>query len=126
MKPLESLNNVDKAKLLHGLFPAEIPDLLQFVSGMSLTINEEQDRQRSSWGENQLFGFDFWLTLTQQAERTIKKYGKGLEKSSSLFADQLFDGYNAVYMVHCLVIYTTVRQHTNAKFTQAVDLLFNP
>ena len=126
MKPLGSLTNVEKAKLLHGLFPAEIAGVLQFVSGMSHTIAEEQEQQRLNWGDNQLFAFDFWLTLAQQAEQTIKRYGRQLEKSSSLFADQLFDGYNAIYMVHCLVVYTTVRQHTNGKFTTVIDLLFKP
>jgi hypothetical protein len=46
MKPLESLNNVEKAKLLHSLFPAEAAGILQFVSGMSQTIAGEQEHQR--------------------------------------------------------------------------------
>lgn len=126
MKPLESLNNAEKGKLLHSLFPAEIAGVLQFVSGTSQTIKEEQEKLRNNWGDSQLFTFDFWLTLVQQAEKIIKQYGSKLEKSSSLFADQLFDGYGAVYMVHCLILYTSVRQHTNPKFTLAIDLLFNP
>jgi hypothetical protein len=126
MKPLESLNNVEKAKLLHSLFPAEAAGILQFVSGMSQTIAGEQEHQRGSWNKNELFGFDFWLSLSEQAQKTITKYGRQLEKNSSLFADQLFDGYGAVYMVHCLIIYITTQKHANTKFTLAVDLLFNP
>ena len=101
MKPLEQLNNVERAKLLHGLFPSEIPAFLKYVTGMGMTIEEEQETLKTKW-ENQLFAFDFWLTLARQADRKVKQYGVKLEKSSSLFADQLFDGYSALYLSHCL------------------------
>jgi len=124
MKTIDSLTNVEKAKLLHQLFPSAIPALLEFVQGMGDGIREDEQKQRELW-EHGLFGFDFWLTLIADADRKIKKYGRQLEKSSSLFSDQLFDGYLALYLVHCLMIYTTMRVHPNPKFTKAVDLLFN-
>ncbi len=125
MKTLNSFTNVDKAKLLHELFPDEIPAFIEFTKGMCATIKEHEQAHRDKW-ENGLFGFDFWLSLINDAERKIKQYGTKLEKSSKLFSDQLFDGYLAIYSHHCLTVYTTVRQHPNRKFVVAVDLLFNP
>ena len=125
MKPIEQLVNVEKARLLHQLFPSEIPALMEFVQSMCDTIKENEQSQRKQW-ENGLFGFDFWLSLVIEVEKKIKQYGVQLHKSNKLFSDQLFDGYLAFYMVHCLLVYTTTREHTNRKFTIAVDLLFNP
>ncbi len=125
MKTLENLNNVEKGKLMHELFPKEIPALLEFVHGMCATIKENEPEQRRQW-EHGLFGFDFWLSLVSDVEKKINQYGMKLHSSSKLFSDQLFDGYLAIYMVHCLMVYTTQRVHTNRKFTISIDLLFNP
>ncbi|WP_423147034.1 hypothetical protein [Rubrolithibacter danxiaensis] len=125
MKPLNNLTNIEKAKLLHDLFPEEIPSLLAFVCNMSITVKEQEQQHRERW-ENGLFGFDFWLSLLTEVDSKINKYANKLNNRSLLFAEQLFNGYLAMYMVHCLTVYTTNRQHTNKKFTQAVDLLFNP
>jgi len=125
MKTIDRLTNVEKAKLLHQLFPAEIPAFLEFAEGMCSGIREDEQNQREKWDFG-LFTFDFWLTLIGQAEKKIEQYGMKLHKSSGLFADQLFDGYLAMYMVHCLTVYTTARVHPNGRFTKAVDLLFNP
>ena len=123
MKPIERLNNVERAHLLHQLFPAEIPGFLQFVKGMCMTIKEREQQEREEW-KNGLFTFDFWLTLICQTEAILLKYGKQLDSSSRLFSDQLFDGYLAIYMAHCLTIYTTTRVHSNEKFTKMADILF--
>ncbi|WP_423147853.1 hypothetical protein [Rubrolithibacter danxiaensis] len=125
MKPLSNLTNIEKAKLLHQLFPDEIPALLEFVQNMCVTIKEQEQLHREQW-ENGLFSFDFWLSQLYEAEQKINHYGIRLSKSVQLFADQLFEGYLAVYLVHCLMVYTTTRQHPNIRFAKAVDLLFNP
>lgn len=117
------MSNVEKAKLLHELLPNEIPAFLRFVEGMCQTIREDEVNQRASRQEGFL-SFDFWLQLIGQTEKTIEKYGLQLHKNSRLFADQLFDGYMALFLVHCLTVYTTARQHPNKRFIAAVDLLF--
>jgi hypothetical protein len=124
MKAIGQMNNVEKGKLLHQLFPSEIPAFLQYVQRMCTTIKEEEQQQREQWN-NGLFGFDFWLSLIGDAEQKINRYGSKLHHNSGLFADQLFDGYLAMYIVHCLMVYTTVRKHPNGKFTMTIDLLFN-
>ncbi len=125
MKPLENLINVEKAKLLHELFPKEIPALLAYTGSMCLTIQEEEQLLRSKW-DNGLFTVDAWLSFVKEVGNKINRYGQRLHTQSRLFADQLFDGYLALYMVHCLTLYTTLRKHDNPKFTLAIDLLFNP
>lgn len=123
MKPLNNLNNAEKAKLLHELFPDEIPAILTFVKNLSITIEEEKEVLNSKW-DNQLFSFSFWLSLAKDAEKKIDQYGTKLHKSSNLFADQLFDGYAALYLVHCLIQLTSQREHQNKKLVKAVELLF--
>lgn len=124
MKPIEELSNTEKAKLLHELFPNEIPGLLAFTANMSLTLAEEADSQRAHW-QNGLFTFDFWLSLAQDAHKRIQRYQPKMRHNSSLFADQLFDGYLALYLTYCLMLYTIPRKHPNTQFVKAADLLFD-
>ncbi|MFA6083448.1 hypothetical protein [Mucilaginibacter sp.] len=125
MKALHTFNNVEKAKLLHALFIHEIPGFLTHAQELSAFIKDHPDEVRKVW-KNQLFGVDFWFQLSEQADRKIKQYGKQLEKSSALFSDQLFDGYGALYLHHCLTTYVDKGKYTDPKFKTAVDLFFNP
>jgi len=125
MKPLEQLINVEKARLLHQLFPQEIPALLTYTGNLCTTIQEEEQLLRSQW-DNGLFTVDAWLSFVKEVGNKINRYGNRLNTQSRLFADQLFDGYLALYMVHSLMQYTTTRQHENHKFVQAIKLLFHP
>ncbi|RYD59143.1 MAG: hypothetical protein EOP56_02625 [Sphingobacteriales bacterium] len=123
MKSLDELMNVEKGRLLHQLFPLEIPAFLQFVALMSQTIEEEQQRIKSKWA-NGFIDFEYWLSLSRATAKKLTQYGKRLNTNSSLFADQLFDGHAALYLSHCLIQYTQPRKHENEKFTLAVQLLF--
>ena len=125
MQPLHKFNNVDKAKLLHALFIHEIPGFLTHSQEISAFIKDHPDEVRKVW-KNQLFGVDFWFQLSADADRKITQYGKQLEKSSAVFADQLFDGYGALYLHHCLTTYTEQGKYNDPKFKTAVDLFFNP
>ena len=125
MKPLDNLINVERAKLLHELFPQEIPALLEYTNNMCITIQEDEQLTRSQW-ENGLLTVEAWLSFVEEVRSKINRYGKRLHTQSRLFADQLFDGHTALYMVHCMTLYTTIRKHNNYKFALAIDLLFNP
>lgn len=125
MKPLEHLINVEKARLLHELFPQEIPALLTYTYNMCLTLLEDEQSVRIQW-KNGLLTVDAWLSFISAAKDKIDKYDKKLQMQSDVFADQLFEGIAALYMVHCMTLYTTVQRHPNHKFVLAVDLLFNP
>lgn len=122
MKPLEQLINVEKGKLLHELFPDEMPALLQHIKETCSLIDTDKDTIKARW-ENGLLTADFWFALSGNVNRIIGQYGAKLEKSSRLFADQLFDGYTAIYTVECIVRYASSKT-ANKKFMNAVAMLF--
>jgi len=125
MKRLHQMTNVDKANALHQLFPQEIPALLDFITGMCEAIQQDKDRNRSNWDDG-FMSFDYWLSLILETEYRIKKFQNRMCESNKVFAEQLFDGFTAVFASHCITVYTSVKKHPNAKFTLAVELLFNP
>ena len=118
------MTNVEKARLLHQLFPSGIPQLLDYIQGMCDAIRSDEATNRKQWDAP--FRFELWLNILNDTERKMNRYGKKLHTSSRLFADQLFDGFTALYMVHCLRLYITTRQDPNPKFSAAIDLFFNP
>ncbi len=58
MKSLEQLTHVDKAKLLHELFPNEMPALLQYTKEMCNLIDRDKDTIKADW-KNGLLTADF-------------------------------------------------------------------
>lgn len=124
MKTLKQLINVEKAKLLHEWFPEEIPAFLDTMQGICEAIRQDEAHYRDHWQDG-LMNFDFWLTLAGQAEGIIKQYRKRMYANQRLFADQLFDGYQAIFSIHCLSQYAMAKQLENRKFYLATDLFFN-
>ncbi len=125
MKALTEFTNVDKAALLHQLFPEEIPDLLDFITGMCQSIKEKEALYRFSW-DNGLMSFDFWLRLLNSSELMIAQKRNSLIKSHLIFSEQLFSDHKAIFLNHCISVYTTARKHPNPKFTLLVELLIHP
>ncbi len=123
MQPLKVMNNVQKARLLHALLLSEIPQLLTYVKEVCLYMANNADTIKATW-QDQLFGADMWVELSKDAHLTIEKYGRKLEQSSVVFAEQLFGGYGAIFLSHQLLQYTAEDRHTDPKFKQAVELLF--
>lgn len=124
MKPLHKMNSVEKAQLLHSLFPDEIPAFLDFVLGVGETIREHEAMEREKMGKG-IITFDFWLHLLKEAEDNIRHYGVRLHRKAGLFASQLFNGHQALYTIYCLQLLVEDKQHPNPKFTEAVRLLFD-
>jgi hypothetical protein len=124
MKPLEELSNVQKGKLLFELFPSMIPALLAFAKSVAAIMQEQPEEEARRWQE-ELMTSEFWQSMATAIETAITKYDTRLTKSSRLFAVQLFDGYNAVFMQHVLYLFTEVRKSENEKFALAVKMLFN-
>jgi len=123
MQPLKMLTNVPKARLLHGLLIQEIPDFLGYLHELTETMLNDKERIKAEW-KDQMFGVDFWFGLAEEVQRVLAKYPKDLHKSSGVFADQLFDGYTAIFTAHALTQYVALGKHTDPKFKQAVELLF--
>lgn len=125
MQPLRAFDNVQKAKMVHALFYQEIPAFLQYTTELCTYMKDHPKEVREVW-KDQLFSVDMWFQLAEEASRKIAKYGKQLEKSSTVFADQLFDGYGALFLNHCLSTYAAKGKAADPKFQLAVDLFINP
>lgn len=125
MKPLTQLINLQKADILHHLFPDEIPALLDFIEGMAQAFRQDSEVNRRSWN-NSRYSFTHWLQLAGEAESKISRLRRNLAASHYVFSEQLFTSELADFSIHCLIVYTTTRHHPDPKFTTAVDLLFNP
>ncbi len=123
MQPLKLLNNVQKARLLHSLLINEIPGFLGYLKSLTETVLEDKEIIAANW-KDQLFSADFWFGLAEQVQKVMAKYPKDLHKSPNVFADQLFDGYTAIFTVHALTQYVANGNHKEPKFKSAVELLF--
>jgi len=123
MQSLKILNNVQKARLLHSLLIEEIPAFLGYLNELTETVLNDRERITAEW-KDPMFEVVFWFELATEVQRVIAKYPKDLHKSSGVFADQLFDGFLALFSVHALVQYTANDGNAGPKFIQAVDLLF--
>lgn len=121
MKPLQNLNNVEKGKLLASLFPAEVHGILDSLQQACRYIADNEDALRESW-DSSFFPFDFWYRLAANVSDALHRNGRSLTKSSSLFADHLFDGHNALFTIDCII--KQAQHNGNPKYRQAVALLF--
>jgi hypothetical protein len=124
MQPLKMLTNVQKARLLHSLLIQEIPQFLGYLNELTETVLNDKERIKAEW-KDQLFGLDFWFELAEDVQRVMAKYAKELYKSPAVFADQLFNGYTAIFTAHALTQYAANGRNADPKFKAAVELLFN-
>lgn len=65
-----------------------------------------------------------WFELAKETQKVLAKYPKDLQKSTPVFAHQLFGGFKALFTVHSLLKYTEQGKHEDPKFKAAVELLF--
>ena len=124
MQPLKLLNNVQKARLLHTLMTDEISAFITYTKGQCEHIEQNRESIAEHW-KDQLFGVDFWFELAEEAGKKITHYNKELLKSGAVFSDQLFDGYTAIFTIHCLTQFVATGKYTDPKFEHAVNLLFS-
>lgn len=102
--------------------PQQIPGFVHCMKAISKTISNDPEKLKQQW-DGQILTADFWIELAMDSKRRIEKNGQALLKNSRRFSDQLFDGYNALFAVHCLQEYSK-QQEADSKFKQAVELLF--
>ena len=121
MKSLDKLNNVERARLLFDLFPDEKPAFIKCMETVVQKIISDEKELRENW-EGKLITVDFWLQLAKTAENKINKYGSKLITSNRLFADQLFDGYDAMMASHCLHQFKKIA--SSQRFIKAIDVFF--
>lgn len=122
MKALHDFTNTDKAKLLHGFFSQEIPDLLNAIETFCAEFKENKEEHRKVWSSGFL-GFDFWSGLSEETAGLIKKYQADMLKSSCVFAEQLCFGYTSLFLNDRIIKYAD-QVSQNQKFKIAVELLY--
>lgn len=122
MKTLERMNNVEKGKFLADLLPEELPNIILFIEQETERFLKDEQQIKSRWTAS-LLTADFWFGLVRNVKNTIKKYGNRLYKNHRLFADQLFDGYDALFTIYCLIEYAE-KEQCNFKLKQGIHFLF--
>lgn len=122
MKPFDELTIIDKARLLHELFPDEIKGLIEFILQTANSLTIEPQKVKDNWGGKQ-FTADGWLILAKDIDSRIVKNFDALIRNKQRFSDQLFDGYTALLTMQCMLDYREVCK--NSKFIQAMQFLFD-
>ncbi|OJY94840.1 MAG: hypothetical protein BGP13_14320 [Sphingobacteriales bacterium 40-81] len=123
MQSLHNLNNVQRAKLLFDLLPADIPAFVDFTKTLAERVKENPEALREKW-QTPLLNVDMWVKLAYAVHDAIEKYGSKLSRSGRLFSDQLFDGYLALFSVHCLQQFVQYAELKERRFKTAVELFF--
>lgn len=122
MKAVNEMNNVERGKLLADLFPSELQGILDAIPLIYKMLSDNKEEIAGNW-DNGLITFDFWLSLANRIDGIIAKEGKQLLKSRR-FSDQLFDGYNALFTIDCIVKYSE-KERKGSNFYHLVNALFN-
>lgn len=122
MKALEQMYNVEKGKLLADILPTELPNIILFIEQETKRFLTHEELFKSQWTAT-LVSSHFWFGLVRNVEETIKKCGNKLHKNHRWFADQLFDGYDGLFTINCLVEYS-LTQSCNHRLKLAIHLLF--
>lgn len=117
------MNKVEKAYLFAKLFPDTLKDLTDFIQKETERFRAQEASMRSVWADKTLITADFWFGLVGNTEALLKRYNVMLHRSQRVFSDQLFDGYNAIFLVNCLIEYSE-QKGCDTDLKQAIHLLF--
>lgn len=89
MKALMNLTGADNARLLHDLFPLEIPSLLEDIAKFCEDFLADKEKFRAQWNSG-FMSFDYWQSLADETVVILKKYSLCIKKSSRVFSEQLY------------------------------------
>lgn len=123
MKALHTLTGVEKAKLLHDLFPDEIPTLLEAIEEFCADFKARPEEYRKHWKDG-FMTFEYWLGLAEETAGLLKKYKFNMKRSSRVFSDQLYFTYTSVFVTDRIVKYAE-HASENARFKLIVQAFFN-
>lgn len=120
------MNNIEKGRLLAGLFPERLPDILQAVQDGYADLTQNEQTLRTLW-DNSLFRFDIWYRLAAGAADTVNCFGGSPAKSTLQLTEKLFAGHTAVYTIDCLArqAYALPDVSENTTYKAAVRMLFD-
>ncbi|MGM9475278.1 hypothetical protein ACS5PU_02565 [Pedobacter sp. GSP4] len=124
MKALHLLSGSEKARLLHDLFPEEMPLLLEDIRQFCDDFKANKEQYRKDW-DSGFISFDYWQSLAGETAGILKRHTFNMVRSSRVFSDQLYFTYTSLFVTDRIVKYAA-KGSQNEKFRQAVVLLFNP
>ena len=117
------MNNVEKGYLIAKLFPSEIKVILEAIEKIHYKMVEDKERIIIEWqSSNGFINIDLWYSWAHDVYSRIVRQRKQLEKPRR-FADQLFDGYNAIFTIDCIVKYAK-SERGEGQFYHMVMALF--
>jgi hypothetical protein len=122
MKPITKLNTKEKAKLLHALFPNEIPEFLNHLQKFCTQLHERQEGYEKLWNPR-LMHFERWRVTSGYILQLLESKRSKLESSSEAFANHLFFLDYATITVNQLTKYAETESY-NQRFKLAVPMFF--
>ncbi|MNU14565.1 hypothetical protein D3C71_26780 [compost metagenome] len=122
MKTIEELTNVEKAKLLAGLFKQALPELVDCLESGCKTYLENESETRPCWSHG-IISADFWFAQVRDLQEHLVKYKLDMSKSVHVFAEHGFYGYRSLVSVQILLDYTETNE-APSKLSTAIQLLF--
>lgn len=122
MKALKDLTNTEKARLLHDLFPDEIPAFLENLDQVCCDFQTHKEEYAENWGEG-FIPFNYWLSLSIETMKILERHKFNMKKSSRVFSDQLFYTYTSLFVNDRIIKYAD-QVCKNEKFKLTVDLLY--
>lgn len=121
MKSLNHISIAQSAKLLHQLFPDEIPAFLRFLKE---ECEKEEIAFTSYWDDDVYTSYELNDAKTAILD-IFKEYGYRLEKSRKIFSEILFQEICVMSVViDRLLMFITTDLCTNLKFNLMAAILF--
>lgn len=122
MKALSELTGSEKARLLHELFPKEMPLLLADIKAFCENFRHNKEAYRPQWGSG-FISFDYWQRLAEETSGILEKHTINMTRSSKVFADQLYFTYTAMLVTDRIIKYAE-QTSQDEKFKLVVLALF--
>ena len=122
-KPLITLTNSEKARLLADLFPDEIVLFLDDLKAFCTDFRERKEEFARKW-ETGIVPFEYWQHLSSETEALLNRHIISMKKSSKVYSDQLYFSDTALF-VNDRVIKYAEKKSQNDKFKIAIKLFYN-
>lgn len=122
MKTIEEMTNVEKARLLAGMFKQSLPELVQCLEVGCRTYLKNESETRPLWSHG-IITADFWYAQVRELQNHLIKYKSDMNTSVHVFAKHGFYGYRSLVSVQILIDFAASNE-ASPKLAAAIQLLF--
>ncbi|MCX2492641.1 hypothetical protein OQX63_04105 [Pedobacter sp. PF22-3] len=123
MKPLETLHNSEKARLIADLLPNEINLFLDHLKAFCIEFRERKEEFASNW-TTAMVPFDYWQHLSAETEALLNRHMNSMKRSSKVYADQLYFSQTSLFVNDRIIKYAE-KKSQDEKFKTAIKLFYN-